>query len=171
LTNPLTVGEKRNLAASLAPESATVFAIMDDDDHYPAHSLAIRVAWLMTTKMECVYCSTIPMYDCTRYISAVNVPPLILSAAERVSEATLCFTRQFWESNNFPAVSMAEGEGFVIGREHKTVEIPPNGVIVSFIHGKNASSRRVPVENEPNGCHYGFDDDYFSYLTRLGMAA
>lgn len=162
-----TIGEKRNIACRMAPSSASVFVCMDDDDHYPAASILNRVTWMTGSKKDCAYCSTLFMYHCGKYISAVNVPPLDLSPSERVSEATLCFTRKFWEACPFPPVGMAEGEGFIAGREHQTIEIPPNGVIVSFLHGRNASSRRLPESNEPNGCHYGFDDDYFTYISGL----
>jgi hypothetical protein len=108
------------------------------------------------------------MYDCKRYISAINVPPLDLGAEERVSEASLAFTREFWMARKFPAaVSVAEGEGFLSGRVGETVEIPPEGVIVSFLHGANATSRRVPDSSEPNGCHYGFEDEFFAYISGL----
>jgi hypothetical protein len=166
----LPVGEKRNRACEAAPAAASVFVMMDDDDHYPAKSVAARVAWLTTTGAGCVYCSTLPMYDCKRYISAVNVPPLDLSPAERVSEASLAFTREFWSRGKFPAaVSVAEGEGFLESRVEETIEIPPEGIIVSFLHGANATSRRVPAASEPNGCHYGFDDDYFAYISGLAI--
>jgi len=166
----LAVGDKRNRACEAAPAAATVFIMMDDDDHYPTKSIAARVAWLTTTGAGCVYCSTLPMYDCKNYISAVNVPPLDLSPAERVSEASLAFTREFWTRGKFPAaVSVAEGEGFLERRTEETVEIPPEGIIVSFLHGANATSRRVPASSEPNGCHYGFDDDYFAYISGLAV--
>jgi hypothetical protein len=146
---------------------------MDDDDHYPKDSVAKRVAWLgprQQTTSQIAYCSMIPMYDLTRYISAMNVPGLDLGPAERVSEATLAFTREAWTSRPFPDVSMAEGLGFVEGREAVTVEMPPKEVIVSFIHSKNTSSRRIPEEQEPNGSHYGFSDEYFQYLHQIGKA-
>ena len=80
----------------------------------------------------------------------------------------MAFTRKFWEERHFPnTVSIAEGEEFLSGREDLTVEIPPEGIIVSFLHGKNVSSRRMPETSEPNGCHYGFDDDYFTYISGL----
>jgi hypothetical protein len=164
----LAIGDKRNKAILAAPADCSVFVMMDDDDHYPATSVLARVAWLAELKTECVYCSTLPMYDCGRYISAMNVPPLELSPAERISEASLCFTRNFWQERKFPGpVNVAEGEAFIVGREQQTVEIPPEGIIVSFLHGNNATSRRVPSSTEPNGCHYGFDDEYFSYLCGL----
>lgn len=173
MTAPITIGEKRNAACAAATGAATaadVFIMMDDDDHYPAGSIARRISWLKGTGKECVYCATIPMYDTSRYISAMNVPPLHLPIAQRISEATLCFTRKFWLDRKFSAVSMAEGEGFVVGREHETEEISPVGIIVSFIHGKNSSSRRTPEMQEPNGCHYGFSDDYFKYISELGLS-
>jgi hypothetical protein len=108
------------------------------------------------------------MYDITRYVSAMNVPPLILSPAKRISEATLTFTRRFWQERPFPDSSMAEGDGFVEGRWKDTVEIPPYGIIVSFIHKGNSSSRRTPADQEPNGSHYGFSDKYFEYIHEIG---
>jgi hypothetical protein len=92
-----------------------------------------------------------------------------LAPCKRVSEATLCFTRQFWEQRNFPNdVHIAEGEGFLADREIDIMEISPKGVIVSFIHNRNLTSRRVPESKEPNGCHYGFSDEYFTLISELG---
>lgn len=183
----LSVGEKRNRGVSVATTSvataatasattaaasaASVIAFMDDDDHYPKASLILRVLWLLNSKRGCVYCSTLPMYDITKYISAINVPPLNLSPSKRVSEASMCFTTEFWLGRKFPDVSVAEGEGFINGRELDTVEIPPEGVIVSFLHGKNSTSRRVPEQKEANGCHYGFSDEYFTMISQIGAAA
>jgi glycosyltransferase involved in cell wall biosynthesis len=165
----VSIGAKRNAAVAAASEGTDLFVCMDDDDHYPEDSIGRRVSWITDGKRGAVYCSTIPMYDTTRYISAMNAPPMILGAAQRISEATLAFTRAFWTARPFPDVSMAEGEGFVVGRESATVEIPPYGVIVSFIHKTNTSSRRVPVEQPANGCHYGFTDEFFTLVTELGM--
>ncbi len=173
-----TLGEKRNAAVAAASADCDIFVMMDDDDHYPTGSVATRVSWLaggndrdVAGGAGAVYCATIPMYDVRRYISAMNVPPLIGGPSERVSEATLAFTRGFWEARGFPSVGMAEGEGFIAGREAHAKEIPPVGVIVSFIHKGNTSSRRVPADQEANGCHYGFKDEYFTYLHTIGADA
>jgi len=167
------IGNKRNIgceAALKANNEISVFAFMDDDDHYPVDSLNLRVGSL-SDKIGAVYCATLPMYDTCKYISAMNVPPLDLGPAERVSEATLCFKRSFWEQCKFPTdVNVGEGAGFILGRENETAEISPNGVIVSFIHNKNLTSRRVPETKEPNGCHYGFSDEYFTMISQLGSA-
>ena len=110
----------------------------------------------------------IPMYDLTRYISAMNVPELSHGPADRVSEATLVFTRDAWIARPFPDVSMGEGIQFILGREDCTVEMPPQDIIVSFIHSANTSSRRIPSDQEPNGCHYGFSDEFFKYVHHIG---
>jgi hypothetical protein len=169
---PATIGLKRNRGVAAAPADVMRFVVMDDDDHYPPDSVGRRLPWIASASgasfsTAASYCSTLPMYDATRYISAMNVPPLTLRPAERVSEASMAFTRAFWLARPFPEVSMAEGEGFMTGREHEAVEIPPYGILVSFIHGANVSGRRVPVEQEPNGCHYGFKDEYFRYIHGL----
>jgi hypothetical protein len=165
-----TIGFKRNAAVEAAAADVEVFVSMDDDDHYPADSISSRVSWLEPTRKgtQIAYCSTLPMYDTRRYISAVNVPPLTEGVAHRISEATLAFTRAAWTRRPFPDSSAAEGFEFVKGRESETVEIPPQGVIVSFIHSGNTASRRIPADQEPNGCHYGFTDGYFSWLSRVG---
>jgi hypothetical protein len=166
----MTIGGKRNEAVKAADADTTVFCCMDDDDHYPASSLALRASWLTRPGTEIVYCSMLPMYDARRYISAMSVPPLADEPTKRVSEASLCFTRDAWNSAPFPEISMAEGEFFLWGRVEKSVEVPPAGIIVSFIHGGNTSSRRVPASQEPNGCHYGFSDEYFRWLSELCVA-
>jgi hypothetical protein len=172
ITKKLAIGDKRNRGCKAAPADTDIFLMMDDDDHYPKSSIEARVAYLKQLKVGCVYCSTLPMYDCGKFISAMNVPPMDLSPDERVSEASLAFTRAFWEARPFDAtISIAEGETFLKGRVLETAEIPPDGIIVSFLHGKNSTSRRVPESQEPNGCHYGFDDDYFTYLHTMATMA
>jgi Glycosyl transferase family 2 len=169
LVQDMAIGAKRNKACLAAPPEASVFVMMDDDDHYPAGSIRARMAHL--GGFGCVYCATLPMYDAQHYISAMNVPPLNSAPAERVSEASLAFTRAFFQERKFPAsVSVAEGEAFIVGREHETAEISPIGVIVSFLHKGNSTSRRVPESTEPNGCHYGFSDEYFTFLSEVSGA-
>jgi GT2 family glycosyltransferase len=165
------LGAKRNAGVAAAAEAGATHALMmDDDDHYPETSVAERMRWLMRTSgTDCVACATIPMYDVTRYISAMNVPPLKLAPAERVSEATVAFRISAAATGNwFSDKSIAEGDGWV-GSCYK--EMPPMGILVSLIHSGNTSSRRVPEEQEPNGCHYGFGDDYFRYLHTIGAKA
>lgn len=173
-TGQKTIGFKRNAAVEAAADDVDVFVCMDDDDHYPKDSIAKRVSWLSRElpkdkkQAQIAYCSVIAIYDLKRYISALNVPALDLAPAKRVSEATLAFTREAWTTKPFPDESVAEGFGFLEGRESLTVEIPPKDVIVSFIHTGNSESRRIPKEQDSNGCHYGFPDEYFRYVHKVG---
>lgn len=162
------IGAKRNLGISAASADADIFVMMDDDDFYPPSSVAARASWLTCDGKTIAYCANIPMYDVTRYISAINVSPLTDPPTKRSGEATMAFTRAAWTERPFPDVSMAEGEAFLQGRLNKTVEMPPGGIIVSFIHTANTSSRRVPAAQEPNGCHYGFSDSFFRWLHKVG---
>ena len=97
----------------------------------------------------------------------MNVPPYTLPMAQRVSEATLAFKRSFWEERKFTDIQVAEGDAFIHGREKMCRELSPQEVIVSLVHSANTSSRKVP-EGEPNGCHYGFNEQLFAVVSELG---
>jgi hypothetical protein len=164
---PLTIGAKRNLAIEHA--SHDIFVTMDDDDVYPSNSLVSRVANLLATpKKDCLFSTVIPCYNIHEKKSFMNIPPIKLPMCDRVSEATLCFTRAFWEAGKFPDQQIAEGGGFIRGREQQCREMSPQDVIVSLVHKKNTSARKAPPMNEPNGCHYGFSDDLFTLVTEIG---
>ena len=167
MEKPRSIGAKRNAAVEAAPD-IDVFVVMDDDDHYPSNSIMKRVTWLQETQAQIAYCSVLPVYDLTRYISAMSVASIAQDPGERLSEATLVFTRAAWTARPFPDVSMAEGDEFVTGRESITTEMPPKDIIVSFIHTRNTSSRHIPAAQEPNGCHFGFSDEFFSYVHTIG---
>jgi hypothetical protein len=130
------------------------------------------MAWLMkgtigekTPRITC--CTTIALYDLKRGVSAVNVPPLSLSLAQRVSEATLTFHRSVWEERPFPEVSISEGESWLQGRESDVIEIPPQQIIVAFSHGNNQSSRRIPDSNQPPACFWNFPKEYLTFIHGL----
>jgi glycosyltransferase involved in cell wall biosynthesis len=163
----LTIGQKRNIGVQNAMYDYLV--MMDDDDVYPENSVLTRVTMLMKEPVsECVFCTTIPCYDIMKFISFMNVPPLTLSMSERVSEATLCFTRKFWEEQNFPDIQIGEANAFIQGREQMCRELSPQDVIVSLMHNQNSSSRKTPEMKEPNGCHYGFNEKLFTLVTEIG---
>jgi hypothetical protein len=145
--------------------------MMDDDDVYPNNSVLSRVAHMLgSPKKECIFSTTIPCYEIHESKSFMNVPPMTLWMSERVSEATLCFTRDFWNSRKFDDQQIAEGNTFIRGRETMCREFSPQDVIVSLIHKKNTSSRKPPKMEEPNGCHYGFSDDLFTLVSEIGQS-
>jgi|688.fasta_scaffold83931_3 hypothetical protein len=164
---PMTIGEKRNLAIQSA--SHDILVMLDDDDVYPNNSILTRVAYLLAApQKECVFSTTIPCYDIHEKKSFMNVPPHVLGMADRVSEATMAFTRTFWEDRKFPDQQIAEGGAFIRGREQMCREISPQDVIVSLVHKKNTSSRKPP-QMETNGCHYGFADELFTLVSEIAL--
>jgi hypothetical protein len=165
---PLTIGAKRNLAIEHATHD--IFVMMDDDDVYPNHSIVTRVAhMLMEPRKDCIFSTTIPCYQIHDKKSFMNVPPIVLAMSQRVSEATLCFTRNFWLDRRFPDQQIAEGDAFIQGREQMCREISPQDVIVSLVHNKNSSSRKPP-QMEQNGCHYGFSDELFTLVSEIALS-
>lgn len=163
--NRLSIGQKRNLAVKNAMYD--VLVMMDDDDVYPNNSVLQRVAMMLALQKQCGFCTTIPCYDITKFMSFMNAPPMHLSTGQRVSEATLVFTREFWNQKQFDDTQIAEGNTFVSGRESQCVVLSPQEIIVSLIHPGNTSSRKSP-EGEPNGCHYGFNEQLFAMVTQIG---
>ena len=164
----MTISQKRNLAVQNAMYD--VLVNMDDDDVYPNNSVLHRVAMLLKEPVkQCAFCTTIPCYDITKFSSFMNVPPMTLAMSERVSEATLIFTRKFWEENQFDdMVHIGEGNAFIRGREQMCRELSPQDVIVSLVHPKNTSSRKLPDMRESNGCHWGFNENLFAMVTQIG---
>jgi glycosyltransferase involved in cell wall biosynthesis len=163
-----TIGEKRNIGVSKAMYDVITF--MDDDDVYPNNSVLHRTSMMLKEpSKECAFCTTIPCYDIAKYFSFMNAPPLKLEMSERVSEATLIFTRKFWEERKFPEIQIAEGDAFIRGREHMCRELSPQEVIVSLVHPVNTSSRKIPDFKEPNGCHFGFNEKLFTMVSEIGQ--
>ena len=163
------VSEKRNIGVSMA--TSDIILMMDDDDHYPETSFRRRVAWLTKHPWQpkAVVATTIACYDLVKGISAVNTPPMGLPLGQRISEATLTFRKSWWIERGFPeGVQVGEGEGFLTGREHDVLEVPPQQIIVAFSHGANTSSRRIPsgAEVKP-GCFWGFPREFLLFIHGL----
>ena len=169
LTGKRAISDKRNIGVEKA--SSNIILFMDDDDHYPETSIRRRVAWLTKHPWspKAVACTTIACYDLVKGISAVNVPPWDLPLEQRISEATLTFYKSWWMGRPFSrGVHIGEGEGFLSGRSHDVLEIPPQQIIVAFSHGKNVSSRRVPsgADVKP-GCFWGFEKEFLVFIHAL----
>jgi hypothetical protein len=164
----MTIGAKRNLAVEYA--SHDVLVMMDDDDVYPNNSVLARVAHMLAApKKECLFSTMLPCYEIHESKSFMNVPPITLDMSKRVSEATLCFTRAFWQQQPFPDQQIAEGDAFIHGREGMCREFSPQDVIVSLSHKKTTSSRKPPVGMEVNGSHYGFSDELFTLISEIAV--
>lgn len=164
----MSISDKRNLGVDKCMYELVAF--MDDDDVYPNNSILQRAAMMMKEpSKECAFCTTIPCYDIVKYSSFMNVPPMTLPMSQRVSEASMIFTKKFWNERKFEnSVNIAEADTFIRGREDMCREISPQEVIVSLVHPLNTSARRIPPTTEPNGCHYGFNEKLFELVSQIG---
>jgi len=159
------IGYKRNYCVEKASHEYIV--CMDDDDYYPVNSVKLRILELLKSGKECVTCTSIGCFDINKYVSMVNVPPHRLPFSERISEASLCFKKSFWEEQKFKDDSQhSEAKEFLAGRENKTYEISWEGVLVALLHNRNTSDK-IMIDQSPNGCHYGWSDELFLFITSL----
>ncbi len=152
-----TIGELRNMCAKYA--SNDILLNFDIDDYYPPTSFRRRVSWLLKDpSYNAIFCTDIAGYCLQTGRSFMTVPPYALELSKRVSEATLCFKREFWNKRQFKKTNISEGEDFIEGRENEVCVIPPYHQIVSFIHGSNTSGRYIPengVSKKPSNA-FGF---------------
>ena len=78
-----------------------------------------------------------------------------------------CFYKKFWESGKFSNESLGcEAREFIKDRNQEFLEISWECVIISLLHSRNTSSKITYVD-EPNGCHFGWSDELFLFLTNL----
>jgi hypothetical protein len=169
LDNVVSIGEKRNIAISLTEDmDDSYIMMMDDDDYYrPNYIKNHLILFKHLPEKRCHYCSTIGIFHLTKMYSMINSPPINIAPEKRISEATLFFKKNFWRQRQFPEIQIAEGEGFMENRTNEAIDITWEKIFVSFLHAGSTSSRDT-YEGEPNGCHYGFDDNFFLFITNLG---
>jgi hypothetical protein len=124
---------------------------------------------LAEPRKQCLFSTILPCYEIHETKSFMNVPPITLPMSQRVSEATMCFTRSFWQERGFPDQQIAEGDAFIHGREQMCREFSPQDVIVSLCHKKTTSSRKPPAGMQVNGSHYGFSDELFTLISEIAL--
>jgi len=165
LNDKLSIGKKRNFSVERCTNDIIVF--MDDDDYYPTDSVKYRVMSMLENKKDCVFCTTVGCFHINKLISIINVPPIKEPYNERISESTLCFTKQFWLDKKFIEDDEDyEGREFIKDRITQYMELNWEYTIISLLHSKNKTNR-VNVGNTPNGCHYGWSDELFVFITSL----
>lgn len=166
LSEKKSIGYKRNYCIEKSKND--IIVCMDDDDYYPPLSVISRITYLLNDKnIDCVTCTTIGCFHINKYISMINVPPHQLPFEKRISEASLVFRKSFWEERKFNDLSIcSEATDFLINRSNKCQEISWDGILVSLLHGNNTSDK-ITVTEKPNGCHFGFSDELFLFITNL----
>lgn len=167
IDHKMTIGEKRNFCVEKATHDYIV--AMDDDDYYPPNSFKLRILELLQNNVDCVTCTTIGCFEINKLISMINVPPHQMSLGERASEASMCFKKSFWEEKGFnPNSQFSEAKDFLTGREERVRELSWNGVLVALMHNRNTSDKFLPSAT-PNGCHYGWSDELYLFITNLDV--
>ena len=162
--NRIPIGMKRNMGIQAASNDIIIF--MDDDDYYPPESLKTRVMDLIWSKEECVVCTDIACFDVQYQVSFLNSPPSNLALNERVSEASMCFYKRFWDEKKFNHQDIGgEGENFLKGRCDKVKVIPWLHVLVALHHRENTANRDTKVKDS-NGWHFGEITDEVAALIK-----
>jgi hypothetical protein len=139
----MSIGAKRNLGVEQAKHDIIVF--MDDDDYYPPESVISRVKCLLKysygmdgTGIGCVGCINVLSYDLAseRFVEITN-------GQQFFSEASMCFTRKFWNQRQFQNNDeTGEYYYFLEYRQDQMISLPSQFVIVSINHGGNTIKRR-----------------------------
>lgn len=165
---PLTVAHKRNIAVSNA--SHDIIVHMDDDDfYYPQHVLT-RIQTLISNNVKCIGCTELGCYN------ILNQKSFKIGDKHSIlSEASMCYYKQFWEERNFfERVRLGEALHFLKGRELFVVQIPFTYILIALTHSTNITSKlrsdqdeKINVVHGVNNLWNEFDSFVKSFLKKL----
>ena len=161
------IGVSRNKAIDLCSNDVIVF--MDDDDYYPDTSVKNRVVHLIRDPaIDIVGCRFIGTFEINKYISYIDSPNLYGSFTKHLRVASLAFRRKLL--NKFQPFcedsSINELNQVLSSCSTSIKEISWENTIISLTHTQNTTHRIVP-NNDTNGCHFGFGDKLFKFITEL----
>jgi len=140
LNEKLDLGSKRNLACEKA--KGKIIIHLDDDDFYTSDWVQKQVSFLMEKKLEITGLASPVFYN----KDEDNFWQYIYPERERpwVYGATLCYTKEFWQTNRFPATHCGEDNAFVWNDGVK--KILPHHAVASYlgqIHSENTSPKQI----------------------------
>jgi len=161
----MTIGAKKNLAVENA--SNDVIMCMEDDYFFYEDGIKKMIIELLRSEKKCIGCSVIGAFHITRYISLILSMDMMDHYYNRLHTGTLCFYKTFWENNKFDDVDFGEIKPLI---EHRLIdfsEISWDEKCVSLIYSKNEMYKKVPDNQEPNGCHYKFSKKVFEFVCSL----
>ena len=163
-----TIGESRNSAIKNCCNDIVVF--FDDDDYYPAESVKKRITPLIDdNNLSMVACSALGTFEINKYISFVDYPALFESGSRRMRIGTMAIRRNIIGKNDnywCDKTSINEFHTIISSNLRNIREISWEGVIVSLVHTKNTTWRKIPQGNEQtkNSCEFGFGEKMFKFL-------
>lgn len=174
------VGEKRNIGVKHA--SNDIICMMDDDDYYPYNSIRYRVIELLLSGKKCCGITSHGCFQINKLISLFKINDVNLSLSKRISPASLCFKKDFWnEEYKFNETltlnsketnqNTSELTSFIDGREDNFHEVIGSGVLVSLLHNNNYKNNKknFNISSTPNGCHFGWSDELYLMVTNLDI--
>ncbi|KQB42578.1 Glycosyl transferase [Flavobacterium aquidurense] len=143
LNEKLNLGSKRNMACQIA--KGEIIIHLDDDDYYAPDWLQKQISFLTEKKLDITGLDA-PVFhkkeedSFWQYVYPKKDKPWVYGA-------TLCYTKQFWQANPFPATNCGEDNVFVWNENAKN--ILANDAVTSYlgqIHTKNTSPKQTKYE-------------------------
>ena len=134
-----TVGAKRNFACQQAHGDMIVH--WDDDDCMASWRLSYQIAELQGAGADVCGLSTV--YYLTESGDAAWQYVYPQNGRAWVAGNTLCYTKDLWQRNPFPAINVGEDTCFVWSQTAKHIlQLADPTFIVALIHGGNVSPKR-----------------------------
>ena len=177
-SDPVSVAYKRNVGVKTAKYDYIVH--MDDDDYYPPSSVLVRVKLLVkygesqdsddgddagahkSTKshvpIRCVGCSSVGVYDLIHDASSISTDGTLA-----LSEASMAYTRSFWETRNFNDFDR-KGEyfNFIRDRFDEIMNVPYSFVIYALTHKTNLTDKLRQIKKTQT--RYRGTDDELNFI-------
>lgn len=141
LSERMPLGHKRNLACEAA--SGDILLHWDDDDWMGPQWISLQVSTLEGTGADVCGLSRPLFYEpalrrAFRYEYPVGARPW-------VHGGTLCYTRELWRRNPFPAITQGEDVAFLWSAQRKRVVAHEHfHEYVAHLHAQNTSARPRP---------------------------
>ena len=138
----MTIGEKRNLLVSRC--SGKYIAHMDTDDVYFPSYLEHSISLLEKEKKEVVGSS-----DMLFFFSDGKTGSMINPLLSMANEATLVYTKLFWEKTNFSIQQSSEGIKFLKGRHWQIAHSDMTKTMICICHSSNTVNKNIWKECQP----------------------
>lgn len=134
------LGEKRN--AVCAEARGEIIVHWDDDDWMASWRLRYQVGCLLERRAAVCGLRRIVFYDPV----AARAWEYDYTDASRkwIHGATLCYTKAFWSTNRFPALTIGEDNRFLRNKPAASiVALDDNAFMVCLVHSGNTSPKQI----------------------------
>lgn len=135
--DPLSIGEKRNFGCERAAGSVIIH--FDDDDYSAPHRTQNQITRLVTSKLA------VTGYRSMMFTTVDGKRYLYSGAADYALGTSLCYRKEWWQANQFPALQIAEDNAFVrrAANAGQFTATHSCGLLMATIHPGNTSPRNM----------------------------